>query len=332
MSGFSDTSIASVATAKDAEDGIPKRRRGDSRQGRFHRREARHAWAFLAPVVVLFAAVTLYPTLDSLRLSFYTTKPFRPREFSGLENYSRMLEDPLFWQSLKVTAYWALVVVPAVVLLGLVLASALHNTWLRGKGLWRTIYFAPVMTSMVAAAFTWKWLFEPTSGVVNYALRTLGVDHPPDWLASPTWALPAVMIVAVWQQLGFSMILFLTGLQTIPAHLYEAARLDGASGWSIFRHLTIPLLNPTIVLVSVMTLINAFRVFTLPYAMTSTGLGQTSPGGPLDSTRVFVFHIYDVAFGRNDFGYGAANAVVLLMLTMVVSVIQLRLVQRPFEY
>lgn len=296
------------------------------------RREALGAWMFLTPVVVLFAVVTLYPTIDSLRLSFYATKPFRPREFDGLENYIRLINDPLFWQSLKVTTYWAFGVVPAVVLLGLVLAVALHTHWLRGKSFWRTVYFAPVMTSMVAAAFTFKWLFEPTTGVVNYFLRQVGVDNPPDWLASPTWALPAIMIVAIWQQLGYSMILFLTGLQTIPTQLYEAARLDGASTWQTFRYLTVPLLNPTVVLVSVITLINAFRVFTLPYAMTSTGLAQTAPGGPLDSTRVFVFHIYDIAWGRNDFGYGAANAVVLLLLTMVVSVVQMRMVQRPFQY
>lgn len=285
----------------------------------------------MAPALILFTIVNLWPTIDGLRMSFFRTRPFRPPEFSWFDNYVKLIGDPLFWKSLSVTATWTIVVVPVVAIGGLALAAALHTRWLRGKGLWRTIYFAPVITSMVAAAFTWRWLFDPTSGVVNFVLRSLGVQHPPDWLASPDWALPAVMIVGVWQQLGYAMILFLTGLQTIPAYYYEAANLDGAGRWQSFRYVTIPLLNPTIVLVTVLLVINAFKVFTLPYAMTTSGLAQTSPGGPLNSTRVFVYNIYDIAFGQNDFGYGAANAVVLLLLTTIVSIVQMRVVSRPVD-
>lgn len=286
----------------------------------------------MAPALILFAVVTLYPTIDGLRLSAYRTRPFREPVFNGFDNYLRLFQDPLFWKSLSITGIWAIVVVPSVAILGLLLATSLHTTWLKGKGFWRTVYFAPVITSMVAAAFTWRWLFDPTNGVINYLLRTVGVQNPPDWLASPQWALPAIMIVAIWQQLGYAMILFLTGLQTIPAHFYEAAQLDGAGRWQTFKSITIPLLNPTIVLVTVLLVINAFKVFTLPYAMTTSGLAQTSPGGPLDSTRVFVFHIYDIAFGQHDFGYGAANAVVLLLLTCVVSAVQMRIVRRPVDF
>lgn len=297
-----------------------------------HRRATRWYWVFITPTVALFALVTLYPTIEALRLSFYRTLPFRPKEFSGLENYRRMLQDPLFWKSLQVTGIWTVVVVPIVAALGLLIAVTINNQWLKGSSLWRTLYFAPVMTSIVAAALTFRWMFDPTVGLVNTVLRGIGVSHPPDWLASPQWALPAVMIVGIWQQLGYAMILFLTGLQTIPVHFTEAAELDGANSWQRFRHVTFPLLNPTIVLVTVILVINAFRVFTLPYVMTSTGLAQTSPGGPVNATRVFVFNIYDNAWGKNDFGYGAANAVVLLVLTIVVSIVQIRLTQRKIEY
>jgi multiple sugar transport system permease protein len=286
----------------------------------------------MAPAVILFALVVAWPTLDTFRVSTYQSSPFGPDEFAGLDNYTRLLHDPLFWKSLRITGVWTLVVVPTVAILGLLAALALHRRWLRGVGFWRTVYFAPVMTSMVAASFTWKWMFDPGSGVINTVLRWLGVTHPPDWLASPDWALPAVMIVGVWQQIGYAMILFLAGLQTIPAHFYEAAAIDGAGRWRTFRSITLPLLNPTVVFVSVILVINAFRVFTIPYVMSSGSLSGMTPGGPLNSTRVFVLHIYDVAWHQYDMGYGAANAVVLLALTLVVSVVQMKVVTRPFEY
>lgn len=290
------------------------------------------AWLFLGPAALLFLLTVAYPTLAAFKDSLYATRAFAPTEFAGLDNYQELLHDRLFWKSLTVTATWTVVVVPLVAVLGLALALALHRRWLKGVGFWRTIYFAPVMTSMVAASYTWKWLFDPGNGVINVVLRDLGVAHPPTWLASPTWALPAVMVVAVWQQVGYAMILYLAGLQTIPSYLYEAGELDGATGWKAFRHLTIPLLNPTIVFVSVILVINAFRVFTIAYVMTSGSLTGQTAGGPLDSTRVFVLHIYDIAWHQFDFGYGAANAMVLLLLTVVVSFVQTRVVQRPFEY
>lgn len=295
-------------------------------------RAARWYWLFVLPALALFCLVTLYPTVEALRLSLYETLPFGPKQFAGLANYERMLQDPLFWKSLRVSGVWTLVVVPVVAVLGLLVAVVINNHWIKGSGFWRTLYFAPVMTSIVAAALTFRWMFDPTVGLINTVLRWFGVRNPPDWLASPQWALPAVMIVAIWQQLGYAMILFLTGLQTIPAHFAEASELDGADAWQRFRYVTFPLLNPTVVLVTVILVINAFRVFTLPYVMTSTGLAQTSPGGPVNATRVFVFNIYDSAWGRNDFGYGAANATVLLMLTVVVSVVQIRVTQRKIDY
>jgi len=329
------TSHSMPSTGRVGAHSVPARK-ARSPRSRHGTMGARHpqlwAWMFLGPAVLLFGLVIAYPTIASLKDSLYRTPAFGTKEFSGLENYRALVQDHLFWKSLSVTAIWTVVVVPAVAILGLLLALALHTRWLKGVGFWRTVYFAPVMTSMVAASYTWKWLFDPGNGIINVVLRHLGVAHPPEWLASPTWALPAVMAVAIWQQIGYAMILYLAGLQTIPSYLYEAAELDGATGWKKFRYITVPLLNPTIVFVSMILVINAFRVFTIPYVMTSGSLSGQTAGGPLDSTRVFVLQIYDVAWSQFNFGYGAANAMILMLLTIVVSVVQMRIVQRPFEY
>jgi ABC-type sugar transport systems, permease components len=290
------------------------------------------AYGFLAPSLILFALIVLYPSIEAFRLSLYRWSLFGEKEFIGLANYQRMVRDPLFWQSLKVTFIWTLGVVPWVMVLGMLTALALNQPWLPGRGIFRTIYFVPVMTSVVASAFVWRWLFEPTFGVVNWILRQVGIADPPGWLASTTWALPALMTAGVWKQVGYAMVLFLAGLQTIPRELREAAEIDGANPWQVFRHVTLPLLNPTVVFVAVILVINAFRVFSIPYVMTSGGFTYLTPGGPLNSTRVFVLHIYDLAWKQFDFGYGAANAIVLLLMIMTVTLIQLRILQRPFEY
>ena len=172
--------------------------------------------------------------------------------------------------------------------LGMLTALALNQPWRPGRGVFRTIYFVPVMTSVVASAFVWRWLFEPTFGVVNWILRQIGIVDPPGWLASTTWALPALMTAGIWKQVGYAMVLFLAGRQTIPRELREVAEIDGANPWQIFWHVTLPLLNPTVVFVAVILVINAFRVFSIPYVMTSGGFTYLTPGGPLNSTRVFV--------------------------------------------
>ncbi len=290
------------------------------------------AYGFMAPSLILFSAIVLYPSFEAFRLSLYQWSLFGEKQFVGLANYRRMIRDPLFWQSLKVTLIWTIGVVPCVMVLGLATAIALNQYWLRGRGIFRTIYFVPVMTSVVASAFVWRWLFEPTFGVVNWILRQIGIADPPGWLASTTWALPALMTAGIWKQVGYAMVLFLAGLQTIPRELKEAAEIDGANPWQAFRYITLPLLNPTVVFVAVILVINAFRVFSIPYVMTSGGFTYLTPGGPLNSTRVFVLHIYDLAWKQFDFGYGAANAIVLLFMIMTVTLIQLRILQRPFEY
>jgi len=296
-------------------------------------RKRRIAWAyiFLSPALILFALTIVYPLFYAAWISLQSWPVFGAKQFIGLGNYARMLNDPVFWQSLRVTFVWTLGVVPAVMVLGLGVAVVLNTSWLRGQGIFRTIYFVPVVSSMVASGFVWRWLFEPSLGVINWFIRSVGLPGP-GWLASTTWALPAIMTVGVWKQIGYAMVLFLAGLQTIPREFVEAAEIDGASKWQVFRHITIPLLNPTIVFVAVILVINAFRVFTIPYVMTAGGFTYLTPGGPLNSTRVFVLHIYDLAFKRFDMGYGSANAFFLLILIMAVTLVQLRIIQRPFEY
>ncbi len=298
-----------------------------------NRRTRRIMWAyiFLAPTLILFALIDVYPLFFAFWLSLQAWPVFGKKEFIGLGNYLRMVGDPVFWQSLKVTLVWTAGVVPAILLLGLGVAVALNAKWLRGKGLFRTTYFVPVVASMVASGYVWRWLFEPSLGVVNWLIRSLSLPAP-GWLATTEWALPAIMVVGVWKQVGYAMVLFLAGLQTIPRDFVEVAEVDGANPWQVFRHIVIPLLNPTLVLVAVMLVINAFRVFTIPYVMTAGGYTYMTPGGPLNSTRVFVLDIYELAFKRFDMGYGSANAFVLLILIMAVTLIQLRFIQRSFEY
>ena len=220
---------------------------------------------------------------------------------------------------------------PATIIIALLVALILNSQRVKARGAFRTIYFVPVVTNMVAAAFVWRWLFEPTFGVVNYFLERLGLPGP-GWLASTKWALPAMMVVGIWKQIGFAMVIFLAGLQTIPRDIVEAARIDGATGWQVFSRITLPLLNPTVVFVAVMMVINALRVFTIPYVMSAGGFTYGVPGGPLDSTRVFVIHIYDLGFRRFQLGYASANAFALLILIMAATLFQMKVLERPFEY
>lgn len=296
------------------------------------RRLAVWAWLFLTPAIAGFLLIVLYPLLYAFWMSLHDWPVLGTREFIWFGNYKQMLTDPLFWKSLRITLVWTAGVVPVTIALGLAVALLLNSPRVRGKVFFRTIYFIPVMTNMVAASFVWRWLFEPTNGVINYGLLRLGITARPGWLADTTWALVAMMIVAVWKQVGFAMVILLAGLQTVPRNIYEAADLDGTNRWQRLRHITVPLINPTIVFLVVMMVINALRVFTIPYVMSAGGFTNQSPGGPLDSTRVFALHIYDLGFRKFDMGYSAANSFVLLLLILAVTVIQMRLLQRDFEY
>lgn len=289
------------------------------------------AFVFLVPALVLFGLIVVYPLGWAVSLSLQDWSFFGRRGFVGLANYVRLIHDPLFWKSLRVTFTWTVGVVPAILAISLPLAVMLNAPWVRLRSVIRTGYFVPVVTNMVAAAFVWRWLFDPGFGVINFVLGRLGLGQP-GWLADPAYALPAMMVVGVWKQVGQAMVLFLAGLQTIPQEFVEAAKIDGANSWQVFRKITLPLLNPTLLFVVVILVINAFRVFTIPFVMSSGGLQIRTPGGPLDATRVIVLHIYDIGFRKFALGYASANAFVLMLLIIIVTLIQMRVIQRPFEY
>jgi len=297
----------------------------------FYRRQALWGLAFAAPALLLFGVIVAYPLLWAGWLSLQDYSLVGRKVFTGLGNYARLLSDPLFWKSLRNSSVWTVGVVPVVLVISLPLALALNLPLLRLRAAFRTAYFTPVVTNVVAAAFVWRWLFDPQLGPINQVLKLIGIQGPA-WLADPRSALPAMMIVAVWKQIGQALVLFLAGLQTIPQEFTEAAQIDGASPGQTFWRVTLPLLNPTLLFVVVILVINALRVFTIPYVMSAGGLQWQTPGGPLDSTRVFVLHIYDVGFVRFQMGYASANAFVLMALIVLLTLIQMKLIQRPFEY
>lgn len=272
------------------------------------------AWVFLAPAIIILGIFLLYPIAYLFYLSFtagsFTAAGIR---WIGLRNYSRLLLNPDFWQVLGNTAYFTVAtVIPSLVIpLGL---AALLNRAVAWRGVLRSAYFLPSITSLVAAGLGFRWLFQ-TEGPVNAFLSSFGVEPIP-WLGSTIWAMPVLILLSAWKQLGFNMVVFLAGLQAIPSSRYEAAELDGANAWQQFWHITLPGLQPTLVFATITTVIFTLRSFEQVYVVTG--------GGPLNSTNLLVYYIYQEAFAQFDFGYAAAAATVLLALTLVLVYLQLR--------
>jgi multiple sugar transport system permease protein len=284
-------------------------------------------YAFLLPALILFGLVIAYPLYKLFALSLYQTGLFTGTKFVGLQNYAEMLRDPRFWTSMRVTFTWTVVVVPCTLALGLLSAALLHQSASKLNGFFRVIYFLPVVTNMVAASFVWRWLFEPTNGVVNYFAAALHLSQP-GWLADPQYALGAMIVVGVWKQIGFAMVILLAAFQGLSRDVLEAAEIDGATPSQTFRLIKLPLLNPALLFVTVILTINAFRVFTIPYIMSAGGLTYGTPGGPLDSTRVLAIHIYDLGFRSHQVGAASASAVALLVLTVALTLLQFRVAGR----
>jgi multiple sugar transport system permease protein len=293
------------------------------------RRETLWAYLFLGPALFFLLVLVLFPILFAFWISLHDWSLI-PRDFPflGLANYVEAVKDPLTLKSLKNTLIYTIGAVPVSMILSLGLALIMNQENLPLRTGYRTVYFIPVITSWVAVSFVWIWMFEPRWGLVNTFLGFFGITGI-KWLASPTWALPAIMIVAIWKGLGYNMVIFLAGLQGIPREMYEAAEIDGANHWQRFWSITLPLLNPTIVFITVTAVIGSLQVFTPAVVMTTR---QGEAGGPIDSTRVMVYHIYATAFRYTRLGYGAALAFLLFALIMVVTLIQLRLTQREIEY
>lgn len=271
---------------------------------------------FLLPTVAVLGTFNFYPALSSLYLSLFEWNGLSPtREFVGLANYSRLLASGEFWNSLRVTLLYAGGVTLLALALGMGVAVLLNQP-IRGQALYRVLYFLPVITPTVASGVVWKYLFDPTQGVVNRGLAGVGLQGPA-WLSDPSWALAAVVVVGVWKRVGFNLVVYLAALQGIPRAYYEAAQLDGAGPWQQFRHITLPLLAPTTFFLVVTALIDAFQVFDLVYVMTS--------GGPLGSTDVLGYYLYRQAFRYSELGFASAVAYVMFALIFAVTVIQFRL-------
>ena len=268
---------------------------------------------FLAPALVLFGLFLIWPIVYLFYLSVtsgsFTSTGVR---WVGLRNYWRLLLNPDFWQVLGNTAYFTLATVIPSLIIPLGLAVLLNRVALRG--LLRSAYFLPSITSLVAAGLGFRWLFQ-TEGPVNALLSAIGVAPIP-WLGSSTWAMPVLILLSIWKQLGFNMVVFLAGLQAISPSLYEAAELDGANAWQQFRHVTLPGLRPTLIFATITTAIFTLRSFEQVYVITG--------GGPLNSTNILVHYIYQEAFAQFDFGYAAAAATFLLAVTLLLVYLQLR--------
>lgn len=278
-------------------------------------------WAFILPNFIGFAGLTLVPVVIALALSFLTWNSYDTPTWAGLDNFRRMVASDTFWTALFNTAYYAAGHIPLTLVASLGFAVLL-NRKLRGVKFFRTALFFPYVTSLVAAAVVWNMLFSPEFGPVNQALHALGVADPPGWTTSTTWAMPAVIITSVWRDLGYYMVIYLAGLQTIPAYLHEAAEMDGANAWQRFRHVTWPGLRPTTFFVLIMLTISSFKVFDLVQVMTE--------GGPGRSTLVLSQLIFREGITQGRFGYSSAISMVLFVVVLAVTLIQFRL-QRRWE-
>lgn len=290
----------------------------------YERQLARSGWAFLAPALLLIAVFFFLPVLAALLLSFtdfdiYALGDLRRLRFVGLENYTQLLQSPLFWTALGNTGYFVLLGGPLSVAVSLGAALLVNARLNRFPGLFRTALFLPVVTTLVAVAVVWRYLYHPRYGLLNYGLSLLGIA-PIDWLGDPDWAMPAIILMAVWKNFGFNMIIFIAGLQNIPIQLYEAARIDGASTGQQFRHITLPQLGPTFLFVALMTMIGYFQVFAEPYVMTQ--------GGPANRTLSVVLLMYEEGFRWWNMGYASAMAFVLFALILAGTALQLLLRRR----
>lgn len=232
-------------------------------------------WTFILPNFLGFAALTLVPVIGALAVSFTQWDSYSTPRWTGLDNFRRMWDDDNFWTALQNTCYYALGHIPLTLMVSLGLAVLL-NQKLRGVKILRTAFFFPYITSLVAVAVVWNMLLSPDVGPVNQFLHSLGIAHPPGWTTSTDWAMPALIVTSVWRDMGYYMVLFLAGLQTVPAELYEAARMDGAGAWRRFWHVTMPCLRPTTFFVLVMLTISSFKVFDLVQVMTEGGPGRST--------------------------------------------------------
>jgi multiple sugar transport system permease protein len=279
------------------------------------------AWWFLTPALLVLGLFFLLPVIAALALSLtdydlYALADIHNLRFVALQNYWTLLHRPLFWSALGNTFYFVVVGVPLSMGASLAAALLLNSPLARIKPFFRTTLFAPVVTTVVAVAVIWRYLFNTKYGLVNYGLAEIGI-HPIDWLGDPHWAMPTIIAFAVWKNFGYNMIIFLAGLQAIPFDLYEAARMDGASAPRQFWHITLPMLKPTLVMVGILTVAGYFQLFAEPYVMTE--------GGPLQSTVSVLYLMYEDGFKWWNLGAASAVAFVLFVIIFAVTTLLLKL-------
>ena len=282
------------------------------------------AWGFVAPALLVIGVFFFVPVLSGVALSLtdfdiYALADLRNLRFVGLDNYLHLLRAPLFWQALGNTLYFVVVGVPLSIGLSLGAALLLHARVARFTPLFRTALFAPVVTTLVAVAVVWRYLFQTRYGMVNHALGTLGVS-PIDWLGDPHFAMPTIILLAVWKNFGYNMMIFLANLQTVPEEVYEAARIDGATTFQQLIYITLPMLKPTLVLVGILTTAGYFQLFAEPYVMTQ--------GGPLRSTVSVLYFMYEEGFKWWNLGTASTTAVMLFGLMFAVTWGLMRLANR----
>lgn len=279
-------------------------------------------YLFVLPIMALFAVFFVWPAVLAVQLSFYDYSIIKPTVWVGFENFTRMLGDARFWRSALNSLGYLVGLIPLTVVIPLVLA-VLVNQKLRGMGAFRFLYYLPVVTSMVAVAIAWRYVFHD-AGIINWFLQGLGIiDQPIQFLLDKTWALPALIVVEGWKSMGTYMLIYLAGLQAIPSELYEAARVDGASATNRFFQITVPLMVPYVAVTMVLVMQGATQVFTSVFVLTN--------GGPSDSTMSLGYYIWSLAFQRFEMGYASAISMVLWIVLVLLAVLNYRVTRARYQ-
>lgn len=278
------------------------------------------AYFFLAPALSAIFIFFFIPVIAAFIISFtdldiYSLNNLSNTRFVGFANYLNLFKDPLFWTALKNTFYFVLAAGPLSIAVSLGAALLLNSRLVKFKGLFRLTYFIPVVTTLVAVAIVWRFIYHPRFGLLNYLLNFVGIN-PIDWLGDPNWAMPAIILMSIWKNFGYNMIIFIAGLQNIPEYLYEAAVMEGANSWQKFKSITLPMLAPTTLFISIITMIGFFQLFAEPYVMTQ--------GGPLNKTLSIVLYMYQEGFRWWNMGYSAAIAFVLFFIIFIGTIIQFK--------
>jgi len=288
------------------------------------RAEARAGWVMTAPALTAIGLFFLLPALAALVLSFtdfdiYALANLNNLRFIGLDNYQRLVTNPLFWQAMGNTMWFVVFGVPLVVIASLAAAMLVNAKTLKWRAVWRVALFAPFVTTLVATAVVWNYLLHTRYGLINYALGGLGIA-PVDWLGNPKTALPAILLFVAWKSFGYNMIIFLAALQAVSRDLEDAARVDGAGAWMRFRHVTLPAIAPTVLLVAILTVAGMFQLFAEPYVMTQ--------GGPARSTVTVLYFMFEEGFKWWNLGSGSAVAFILFLCILAVTFVQLKVAKK----